>query len=69
MYITKGSGKIAVVLVDWVIDADEAAPPNKVAIEGADKDPVKNAFSLNARAWKFINSINLNVTTHHGQSG
>ena len=62
MYVAKGSGKIVAVLADWLIDGDEAAPPQKIAIEGAEKDPIKSAFSINARAWKFINSIDLNVS-------
>lgn len=62
MYVTRESDKIAAVLADWLIDADEAAPPGKMDIAGADSDPVKNAFTRNERAWKFINSINLDVT-------
>jgi|GEM_PF-1746936 len=69
MYVTSESGKVAAVVADWVPGAPEAGPPQHVAVGGANHDPVKQAFSRNARAWKFINSINLDVKTADSQAG
>jgi len=69
MYVTKGSGRVAVVLADWVADADDSLLLQKMTVAGADKDPIRKAFSRNARAWAFINSIKLDVATPAGTSG
>lgn len=61
MYVTKGSGKVAVVLADWLVDAGGLFSPGKMTNEDGGNDRIMNAFSGNERAWKFINTINLNV--------